>query len=162
MSFLASPSRKGSTHTSFTRWCDPLGEKHRQLARQVGVLRVLSPISHHFPDGHSRFADSVFHGDLVRKPRVHVYRFWLRHDTALGQRTGRSSHYARAIEGFETTSPPCLLAQEEAWTAPPPLLYLLAIASSCQASGDTRADNPALRSCGYDSPTSRGSRDDVR
>ena len=24
----------------FTRWCDPLWGKHRQLARQVGVLRV--------------------------------------------------------------------------------------------------------------------------
>jgi len=30
----------------FTSWCDPPGEKHRQLARQVGVLRVFhrSPI----------------------------------------------------------------------------------------------------------------------
>jgi len=25
----ASPSEKGSTYTSFTRWCDPLGGKHR-------------------------------------------------------------------------------------------------------------------------------------
>jgi len=41
--------------TSFTRWCDPPGGEHRQLARQVGVLRVSSPISHRFPDGHSRF-----------------------------------------------------------------------------------------------------------
>jgi len=73
----ASPSEKGSTHTSFTRWCDPPGEKHRQLARQVGVLCVFSLISHSFPDGHSRFADSALHGDLVREPRVHVYRFWL-------------------------------------------------------------------------------------
>ena len=32
-------------HTSFTRWCDPPGGKHQQLARQVGVLRVL----HRFP-----------------------------------------------------------------------------------------------------------------
>ena len=45
MSFLASPSRKGSTRTSFTRWCDPPGGKHRQLARQVGVMRVF----HRFP-----------------------------------------------------------------------------------------------------------------
>ena len=29
----------------FTRWCDPPGGKHRQLARQVGVLRVF----HRFP-----------------------------------------------------------------------------------------------------------------
>jgi len=46
--FLESPSGKGSTHISFTRWCDPPGGKHRQLARQVGVLRVFShrlPIS---------------------------------------------------------------------------------------------------------------------
>jgi len=41
----ASPSRKRSTHTSLTRWCDPLGGKHRQLARQIGVLRVF----HRFP-----------------------------------------------------------------------------------------------------------------
>jgi len=40
VSFLASPSRKRSTHTSFTRWCDPAGGKHRQLARQVGAMRV--------------------------------------------------------------------------------------------------------------------------
>jgi hypothetical protein len=45
VSFLASPSGKGSTHTSFTCWCDPPGGKHRQLARQVGVVRV----SHRFP-----------------------------------------------------------------------------------------------------------------
>jgi len=45
VSFLASPSGKGSTHTSFTRWCDPPGGKHRQLVRQVGVLRVF----HQFP-----------------------------------------------------------------------------------------------------------------
>ena len=45
MSFLASPSGIGSTHTSFTRWCDPPRGKHRQLARQVGVLRVF----HRFP-----------------------------------------------------------------------------------------------------------------
>ena len=32
-------------HTSFTHWCDPSGGKHRQLARQVGVLRVF----HRFP-----------------------------------------------------------------------------------------------------------------
>jgi len=45
VSFLASPSGKESTHTSFTRWCDPPGGKHRQLARPVGVLRVF----HRFP-----------------------------------------------------------------------------------------------------------------
>ena len=75
MSLLASPSGKGSTHTSFTRWCDPPGGKHRQLARQVGVLRVFSPISHSFPDGHSCFANSTLHGDLVREPQVHVTGF---------------------------------------------------------------------------------------
>ena len=34
-------------HKSFTRWCDPPGGKHRQLARQVGVLHVFHrlPIS---------------------------------------------------------------------------------------------------------------------
>jgi len=42
---FASPSGKGSTHICFTRSCDPLGGKHRQLARQVGVLRVF----HRFP-----------------------------------------------------------------------------------------------------------------
>ena len=147
--------------TSFTRWCDPPGGKHRQLARQVGVLRVFSPISHRFPDGHSHFADFALHGDLVREPRVHVYWFWLRHDPALGQRTGRSSHCARTTEGSKTASPPCLPAQEEAWTAPPPLLCLLRIASSRQADGNAGADNPTRRSRGYDGPTSRGPRDDV-
>jgi len=42
---FASPSGKGSTHTSFTRWCEPPRGKHRQLARQVGVLHVF----HRFP-----------------------------------------------------------------------------------------------------------------
>jgi len=45
VSFLASSSGKESTHTSFTRWCDPPEGKHQQLARQVGVLRVF----HRFP-----------------------------------------------------------------------------------------------------------------
>jgi len=45
VSFLASPSGKGSMHKSFTRWCDPPGGKHRQLARQVGVLRVFHRFS---------------------------------------------------------------------------------------------------------------------
>jgi len=48
VSFLASPSRKGSTHTSFTNWCDPPGGKHRQLARQVGVLCVFHRFPIHF------------------------------------------------------------------------------------------------------------------
>ena len=37
--------RKGEHAYKFTRWCDPPGEKHRQLARQVGALRVF----HRFP-----------------------------------------------------------------------------------------------------------------
>ena len=86
-------------HTSFTRWCDPLGVKHRQLARQVGVLRVFSSTSHLFLDGHSHFTDPALHGDLVQEPRVHVHRFWLRHDPALGQRTKRTLQCTRTIEG---------------------------------------------------------------
>ena len=31
---------KGEHAYKFTCWCDPPGGKHRQLARQVGVLRV--------------------------------------------------------------------------------------------------------------------------
>ena len=120
-----------------------------------------SPTSHLFPDGHSRFTDSMLHGDLVREPRVHVYWFRLRHDPALGQRTGRSSLCARTIEGSKTASPPCLPAQKEAWTAPPALFYLLMVTSSNQAGGDVGADNPARRSRGYDGPMSRGPRGDV-
>jgi len=36
---------KGKHAYKFTRWCDPPWEKHRQLSRQVGVLRVF----HRFP-----------------------------------------------------------------------------------------------------------------
>jgi len=160
VSFLASPFGKASTHTSFTHWCDPPGGKHRQLARQVGVLRVFSPIFHSFLDGHSRFTDSALHVDLVREPRVHVYQFWLRHDPALGQRTGRSSHCASTIEGFETPSPPRFPAQEEAWAAPPSPLCLITTDSSCQAGGDTGANSPARRNRGQDGPTPQGSHDD--
>jgi len=42
---FASPSRKGKHAYKFTRWCDPPWGKQRQLARQVGVLRVF----HQFP-----------------------------------------------------------------------------------------------------------------
>jgi len=38
-------------------------------------------IPHSFPDGHSHFADSTLHGDLVWEYRVHVY--WLRYDMIL-------------------------------------------------------------------------------
>ena len=63
---------RGHAYT-FTRWCDPPWGKHRQLERQVGVLRVFSSISHSFLDGYSRFADSALHGDLIWESRVHVY-----------------------------------------------------------------------------------------
>ena len=149
-----------SKHTSFTRWCDPPGGKHRQLARQVGVMRVFSPISHSFPDGHSRFADSALHGDLVWEPQVDVYWLWLRHDPTLGQRTGRSSRYASTIEGSETSSPPCLPAQEEAWAAPPSPLRLITIASSRQAGGDPGANSPARRDRGHDGPMPQEPHDD--
>jgi len=148
VSFLASPSGKGRTHTSFTRWCDPPGSS---------VVFYRFPIF--FPDGHPCFADSALHGDLVREPRVHVHRFRLRHDPALGQRTGRSSHCAHPIKSSQTASPPRLPAKEEAWTAPPSPLSLGTIASSCQAGGDTGADSPTRRNRGYDGPTSRGSHD---
>jgi len=159
VSFLASPSGKGSTHTSFTRWCDPPGGKTPTVGAPDRGPACFSPISHSFSDGHSRFANSALHGDLVREPRVQVYRFWLRHDPALGQRTGRSSRCASTFEGSETSSPPRLPAQEEAWTAPPSPLCLITTDSSCRAGGDTGADSPACRNRGYDGPLPRRSHD---
>jgi len=134
----------------FTHWCDPLWGKHRQLARQVEVLRVFSSISHSFPDGCSRLADSVLHGDLVWESRVHVYGLRLRHDLALSQRTRRNPCCTSTVEGPKTPSPPCLPAQEEARTASPPLLCFITTDNSCEAGGGPRAGNTICRNHGHD------------
>jgi len=153
---------KGEHAYKFTSWCDPPGGKHRQLARQIGVLRVFSSISHSFPDGHSFFTDSALHGDLVWESRVHVHWLRLRHDLALDQRTGRSPRCASTVEGPESSSPLCLPAQEKAWTAPPSPFCLVTTGSSCQAGGDTGADSTTRRSRGHDGSAPRGSHDDRR
>jgi len=137
----------------FTRWCDPPGGKHRQLARQVGALRVFLSISHSFPDGYSCLADSALHGDLVWESRVHVHGLRLRHDLALSQRTRRSPRCTSTVEGPETPSPPCLPAQEEARTAPPPPLCLITTGNSCEAEGGPCAGSTMCRNRGHDGST---------
>ena len=135
--------RKGEHTYKFTRWCDPPGDKTPTVGAPGRGPACFSPISHSFPDGHSRFADSALHGDLVWESRVHVNWLRLRHDLALDQRTGRSPRRASTVEGPETPSPPRLPAQEEAWTAPPSPFCLATTDSPCQAGDGTRADSPA-------------------
>ena len=48
MSLLASPCGKGSTHTSFTRWCDPPGGKHRQYPPAYDLIPL--PNRYKVPD----------------------------------------------------------------------------------------------------------------
>jgi len=126
------PERR--THTQIQSLVLPPGLKRRQLAPQVGVLRVSLTISHLFLHGHHRLTDSTLHGDLVWEPRVHVHRLRLWHDLALCQRIGGCSHCAHTIEGRASTSPPRLPAQEEARSAQsPPPHGCYVIATLCRA-----------------------------
>ena len=61
---FASPSGKGSTHTNLLVGVTPWGKTPTFGAPGRGPA-CFSPISHSFPDGHSHFADSTLHGDLV-------------------------------------------------------------------------------------------------
>jgi len=146
----------------FTRWCHPLVGKTPAVGAPGRGPACFSLISHSFPDGHSHFADSALHGDLVWESRVHVYWLRLRRDLALDQRTRRSPRRASTIEGPETSSPSRFPAQEEVWSAPSSLFYLVTTDGSCQAGGDTGVDSTVRRSREYDGSAPRGSRDDRR